>query len=176
MADPKTFDLSQDHPVSVIELTRTAFIEVLQYLQPAAGSGLLAVINAWADVAPGVVAKTGANTSTVVTYPTLRQNLEDNGNYQTLTGAGEIAVASHITYLSATSGIFALTIEQGTYDGQEKIIILTDNVTTAEFVLAAGFLDWNTLRFKQGSRSATLRWVGGSVERWVMVGGNAEGA
>ena len=176
MADPQTFTLSADHPVGVVTVTRDQFLAVLQYLQPAPGSGLQSAIASWADPTPGVIAKTGVNTSEAVGYEDLRSRLENNALYQTLTGAGNINVTSHVTYLVAASGAFALTIDQGTYDGQEKIIILTNNVTTAVFILTAGFLDWNTLNFKQGARTAILRWVGGSVAMWVLVAGNVEGA
>lgn len=176
MADKQTLELSSEHPIGVTTVTRDEMLAALRYLQPAAGSSFSAMVAAWADAAAGVIAKTGVNTSESIGYESLRQRLENNAAYQTITGNDTINVTSHVTYLSATSGSYALQINVGSYDGQEKIVCLVDNVTTAEFVLTAGFLDWNTLTFRQGNRCVILRWVGGSVNRWVMVGGNAEGA
>lgn len=175
MADPQTLELSAEHPLSVTTTTRDEMLGVLRYLQPAAGSSFSAMVTAWSDSAAGVIAKTGVNTSEAIGYETLRERIENNTAYQTLTGAGAINVTSHVTYLSATSGSYALTIANGSYDGQEKVVILTNNVTTAEFALTATMLDWNVLTFKQGSRSAILRWIGGSVAAWCLVGGNVEG-
>ena len=174
MADPLSFTLSADHPLHDTTVTYDEFVAVLRYLQPAAGSGLKAVVDAWAVADVGVVAKTGSNTSEAIGYEALRQNIENNTAYQTLTGAGTINVTSHVTHLNNTSGSYALAIDQGSYDGQEKIVLLTNNVTTAEFTLSANFFDWNTLVFKQGARCAVLRWVAGSNLRWCLVGGNVE--
>ena len=176
MADPQSFSLSSEHPLSLVTTSRDEMISVLEYLQPTAGSGLSAVIAAWVDPTPGVVAKTGVNTSQAIGYETLRQNLENNTAYQTLTGAGNVLNNCHVTYLSAASGNYALTMDVGVDDGQEKIIILANPVTTAVFTLTAGFLDYNTITFAQGSRCAVLRWVGGSIQLWTLVGGNAQGA
>lgn len=174
MADPQYFEISAEHPLTTPTQSKADLENTLRYMQPSAGSSMAAMITAWADSAAGVIAKTGVNTSESIGYETLRQRIENNTAYQTLTGAGTVTVTEHVTYLSATSGTYTLAINVGSYDGQEKIIILVNNVTTAVFNMPAGYLDWNTLTFKQGCRVAVLRWVGGAIAKWVLAGGNVE--
>ena len=90
------------------------------------------------------------------------------GTAQTLAGSGAINITSTVTFISNT-GSAALTIADGTYDGQLKIIVCTSatsNSTISSNVGAASIV------FSEPGHTAILMYRS-TDSKWYVLGGTA---
>lgn len=89
---------------------------------------------------------------------------------ETLTGAGALSLDYLRTLLLQSAGTHAMTLANGSENGQEKEIFHVG--TGGIFNLTGTFQDWTSLQFDTAARSAKLIWVS---SKWVFVSGTARG-
>jgi hypothetical protein len=89
---------------------------------------------------------------------------------ETLTAAGAASLDYLVSHLSAAAGTYAITLDDGTVEGEEKHFFHVGSGGTFN-VSGSGsgkFWDWTTFVFTVFGRSGYLRWTGG---KWLLVGG-----
>jgi len=91
------------------------------------------------------------------------------GTAQTLVGSGAINITSTLTLIS-NSGTAALTLADGTYNGQLKTIVMTGASATS--TLSANIYGASTVAFSAQGKTVTLMYVS-SLTSWVIIGGTA---
>lgn len=91
------------------------------------------------------------------------------GTAQTLVGSGAINITSTLTLIS-NSGTAALTLADGTYNGQLKTIVMTGASATS--TLSANIYGVSTVAFSAQGKTVTLMYVS-SLTSWVIIGGTA---
>jgi len=90
------------------------------------------------------------------------------GTYQTITNAGAINATMTTTYFSNTQDS-VLTIANGTYEGQLKVLIFTNGAHESAINSNIGA---SSLSFSQSGETAILMWSV-SQTKWYIVGGSA---
>jgi hypothetical protein len=89
---------------------------------------------------------------------------------QARSGAGAITVTTICTEYTSTGSAQALTINDGTHDGQMKYIIhVTDG---GSGVLTGAKLAGSSVTFTDDGEGCTLRWSA-AQDKWYVVGTNA---
>ena len=91
------------------------------------------------------------------------------GTVQTLTGSGAINITSTLTLIS-NSGTAALTIADGTYNGQLKTIVMTTQ--SGNSTIGANIYGVSSVVFSAQGKTLTLMYVS-SLTSWVIIGGTA---
>lgn len=88
---------------------------------------------------------------------------------QQLNGAGVITVTQTLTLLTSQTGATnALTINNGTIDGQIKLLVHTNGVGTN--TLSGGNVGATSIEFNRPGHTAQLMWQG---NKWWVIGGTA---
>jgi len=91
------------------------------------------------------------------------------GTVQTLAGSGAINITSTLTLISNT-GTAALTIADGTYNGQLKTIVMTTQ--SGNSTISANIYGVSSVVFSAQGKTLTLMYVS-SLTSWVIIGGTA---
>lgn len=89
------------------------------------------------------------------------------GNPQTLTNAGAINATTTLTTISNEAGAFALTIADGSYVGQLKLVVCTSAAGTSTI---SNNVKAGTIVFSEPGHTALLMWYNSD---WWMIGGTA---
>jgi len=158
-------------PLSAVTQTRADLQKTLEELAPT--GMLLSVSDAGTGATPGFLKKTGANTVAVQTADELRAFLAE---VQSLTGDGAVNATTRTTkLLPAAATAYNITIADGTYDAQEKMILFTGAIgSAATFALTgSNLLDFTTITFSINARSALMLWST-DLSKWCLAGGNAD--
>tara|TARA_B110000967_G_C18897525_1_gene571859 strand:- start:4159 stop:4605 length:447 start_codon:yes stop_codon:yes gene_type:complete len=91
------------------------------------------------------------------------------GGVETLTAAGDVSVATNITYLSNPATAGTLTIGVGT-EGQIKIILMIANSGSNTLTLDDSDVASDTVAFSNVGDTATLIYTN---SKWYIIGGTA---
>lgn len=92
-------------------------------------------------------------------------------NSETITGDATLNLDTLVSLLDQTTGgPYSLTIPDGNYIGEKKII-LAKNLNSATFELSGTILAWNTIEFRGIARAAIMFWDGAG---WHFIAGDAE--
>ena len=89
------------------------------------------------------------------------------GSPQTLTNAGAINATTTLTTISNEAGAFALTIADGSYVGQLKLVVCTSAAGTSTI---SNNVKAGTIAFSEPGHTALLMWYNSD---WWMIGGTA---
>lgn len=161
---------STDLPANVC--TRQQLIDWAQGIQARSTTGLGALEGVTGTGIPVAASTTpGAESWSLQSGGTAASVLEDA---ETLTAAGAATVARRTSKLNAASGTHAMTLGNGTYDGQEKHFIFSGGAaSTAAFVFSAmaNLVGGTAFTLDAVSYSMKLKWDVLQT-KWVQVGGN----
>lgn len=91
----------------------------------------------------------------------------DVSSPQTLTNAGAITVNQTLTVLTSEAGSYVLTIADGTYNGQIKIVVCSQAAGTQAIT---SNVKPSNIRFTEVGHTATLMWY---ASDWWFIGGSA---
>ena len=122
-----------------------------------------------------------SNTDKKITISTLLANLPNSltkfsgllalslNNPQTLLGSGTVTTTQTLTLISNTGSASYLTINDGSYEGQIKILMCTS--ATANSSITSNIKN-DTIVFSAAGQTAFLIWYGSD---WWVLGGTATG-
>jgi hypothetical protein len=112
-----------------------------------------------------VSSSTVHNASQIRTDKLYANEIIHTGPIEVVSGSGALSLDTKVSYIDSTSGVLALTLADGTYEGQTKVIV--QNVGANDVVLTpATLLGGTTITTSDVGSSYTLQWLSGS---WVAV-------
>lgn len=114
------------------------------------------------------------NVSTVHADKVYANTFIDTSVPESVTASGDLSLSSTISYIDTTGGVLALTLADGTFTGQTKVVVHAAG-TNAAVLTPDNLWGGTTVTTRNVGVSYTLTWLNGA---WALTanGGNQVGA